>query len=254
MSSLPVGINYEGGKIAEYAVMSPFCLGYINAQIAMDAPFHDQIADESVRMQGRSEKSMEGYNEVQMLSEIDLLIKCIKDFVALTSETGEPLTVIQIARGRSAIDTITLITPLLNANCLSRYQIVTGYKSTSYFAYPSEPFVLLNIGMFGRLTGVETVRPGTIYNPTYTFDVVLCEEEAMRTAGAAGEEHQGTMMKLKADVPRIHRSKNLLHQSAFPELLLLGIDDAMPFVTPAEYNKDAVYRLIDTALNSISHA
>ena len=78
MSLAAVGINYEGGKIIEYAEKIELCIGFINAQIAMDAPFHDQIADESVRALGRSELNMDGYDEIKLTICLDFIISVIK--------------------------------------------------------------------------------------------------------------------------------------------------------------------------------
>lgn len=251
MFTLPVGINYEGGKITDYAEQCPLCLGYVNAQIAMDAPFHNQIADEAVRNVGRSEKSMSGYSETKMISDIDSLMQIIKTFLVVkggASQT-EPLTIIQIARGRSATDTISLITPLLEGNCISRYNITTGYKTGCYFQYPTEPFVLLNIGMFGRLTQVDTITPGSVFNPTYSFDLVPSEDGTDSISGPTVDATRVSThcVAMRSTVPRTHiSSKNLLHNSAFPSLILLGIDDSMPFVTPAVYDKGDMYRLVST--------
>jgi len=249
MSSLPVGINYEGGKIVQYAEQCPQCLGYVNAQIAMDAPFHEQVADETVRITGRSEKSMDGYDETKMLSEINSVIKTVRTFLVncTAQHEVEPLTLIQIARGRSAADTISLISPLLVANLITRYSIASGYKSFSYFQYPTEPFVLLNIGMFGRLTHVDAIAPGTVFNPTHTFEVVR------RQPSCANDSDPSTLtLALQSTAPRTHiNSKNLVCTSTFPSLVLLGIDDAMPFVTPAVYDKEEVYRLVDLVVAQV---
>ncbi len=47
---IPVGINYEGGKIISHVLKYPQqCIAYANCQIAMDAPYHGRVADESHR-------------------------------------------------------------------------------------------------------------------------------------------------------------------------------------------------------------
>ena len=44
---LPVGINFEAGKIITHIKDCPNCVGYANLQIAMDAPYHGRVADET---------------------------------------------------------------------------------------------------------------------------------------------------------------------------------------------------------------
>ena len=51
--SAPVhGVNYESGKIERHAQRLAHCIGSINAQIAMDAPFHGAVANEALRARG----------------------------------------------------------------------------------------------------------------------------------------------------------------------------------------------------------
>jgi GNAT superfamily N-acetyltransferase len=270
--SLPVGINYEGGKISEYAEKSTFCLGYINAQIAMDAPFHDQIANEAVRALGRSEKSMAGYCEERLLVGLDKILALLNNYLALSSkgDSSKPkskLLIIQIARGRSAVETIQLILLLLTKHGIQRFHIATGYKTFDYFAYPQEEFYFLNIGMFGRLSHIEDILPGQICNPVVTYDLSESSNQTTSindatfttTATAAddpfiaGDDKQQTKVFLRTctSLSRSHTSsKNLLIRAnsrstsgtdldssgiQFKDIILLGIDDHMPFVTPEHY-------------------
>ena len=98
MITRAVGINYEGGKITQHASNCDQCVGYINAQIAMDAPLHDQVADESVRSLGRSELSMEGYDEAKLVQGLSHIISTVKEAVVKGSTSFETSTIIQIAR------------------------------------------------------------------------------------------------------------------------------------------------------------
>lgn len=50
-----IGINYEAGNIVRHITKFEGCVGYANIQVAMDAPFADRVADETVRRLGRSE-------------------------------------------------------------------------------------------------------------------------------------------------------------------------------------------------------
>ena len=235
MCDKTVGINYEGGKIIEYAIHCTFCIGYINAQIAMDAPFHGQVADEKVRSEGRSELSMDGYKEEHLVSGLRKVILIVKSFIS--RQHNDALIIFQVARGRSARSTIQLVEPILKACNIVRYLFVTGYRSLDYFQHPEEPFVFVNIGMFGRLTNIDNVNPGDILNPIATFDLV-------RTCN--GE------LQLISKAPRIHTcSKNLLSGSEFDDMMLIGIADEMPFITPNEYNAEDLYEIVRDILDEI---
>ena len=61
----------------------------------------------------------------------------IKSVVWTSGSNNESLTVIQIARGRSATDTIRLLLPLFEKHGLRRFHIVTGYKSFDCFTHPN---------------------------------------------------------------------------------------------------------------------
>ena len=58
-----IGINFEGGKIIKHIKQYKQCIGYVNCQIAMDAPYHvpSRIANNCVRSNGRSESQFKYY-------------------------------------------------------------------------------------------------------------------------------------------------------------------------------------------------
>jgi len=64
-----VGINFEGGKIIKHILQDSNCIAYANLQIAMDAPYHDppRVADETLRLKGRSETQFAGYDEEALI-------------------------------------------------------------------------------------------------------------------------------------------------------------------------------------------
>ena len=92
-----VGINYEGGKIISHILKSENCIAYANCQIAMDAPYHGRVADETIRSKGRSEVQFPGYTDEYLISQLEQIFNYIK------KNYPNIKIVIQIARGRSAV-------------------------------------------------------------------------------------------------------------------------------------------------------
>lgn len=101
-----LGVNYEGGRVLDHALALPGCIGAVNAQIAMDAPFAGHVAHEGVRSQGRSEAQFEGYDEAALVRSLAQLFGAVREQMTDAKAAGDgrqqPLAlVIQIARGRS---------------------------------------------------------------------------------------------------------------------------------------------------------
>ena len=96
--------------------------------------------------------------------------------------------------------------------------------------------------MFGRLNCTDDINPGDVLNLTVSFDLIVNSETQA--------------LALKSITPRHHtHSKNLLlqqNQLVFRELILIGIQDGMKFVTPAEYKKEEMYHIVDKVLDIMS--
>ncbi len=208
LNDICLGVNYEGGKIIEYAKSYDSCVCSINLQIAMDAPFFGDVAHESVRSKGPSETQFKGYNEKYMLNQIkiglDEITQCCKD-------KNANILVIQIARGRSAKQFVTKIKPLIG-NIST--EIICGYHSIEYFKRKDKKlFGFINIGMFARLN--KDIRPGEVFIPIHSWDV----------------EQKSTNNKLFVSK---HRNHNVI--TKLPPMYILGVLESMPFVTPNDYN------------------
>ncbi len=169
-SDLPIGINFESGKIITWETKCKNCIAYANCQIGMDAPYHGRVADESHRTKGRSELNFPGYRE-------DLLIEDLRTiFTHIKNEFAGIKIIIQIARGRSGIQMFDeVFKPLLAELDISEsdYVIKYGYRTSNYFECRDldEDFVFVNIGMFAVLTQIEKVYVGQLCNPVITYNI-----------------------------------------------------------------------------------
>ncbi len=120
----------------------------------MDKPFAEdkskqRVANDSVRFMGRSEKQFDPNCDKRIKSTLLNVLKTITERFS-----SDVLIIFQIARGKSAADTIdTIVTPLLHQFHLKNYRFVTGYRSSNYYCHKSEEsFVFINIGMFAVLS------------------------------------------------------------------------------------------------------
>lgn len=237
--SFVVGINFEGGKIISRELECENCIGWVNCQIAMDAPFaesNSRIADESVRKQGRSEEVF-GYDKKLFQSNIHRIFSHIKNKFAHVD--SEPKIIIQIARGRSGESMFKeVLEPVFEHIGLINYEVLYGYRTKDYYDCTKidEPFVFVNIGMFAVLTHVDDVYVGEICNPVKTWaiqnydtDNFVIESEPIDWFG---------------------EPKNILNDvelEGFKKLYLFGINDDMKFITPADYSEKSIKKLIEIA-------
>ena len=105
-----LGVNFEGHKISEYALGTMGALHCLNLQIAMDAPFHGDVADEATRSVGPSEEGFEGYDPSVLIAGLTKGVEALRDAIdgagdGGDGEEGGPVVrtlVVQIARGRRA--------------------------------------------------------------------------------------------------------------------------------------------------------
>lgn len=221
-----VGINYEGGKIISHILKSENCIAYANCQIAMDAPYHGRVADESIRSRGRSELQFPGYTDEYLISQLEQIFDYIK------INYPDIKIVIQIARGRSGESMINeIIDPILSKLKITDYEFKSGYRSTYYYTpLDTTKFVFVNIGMFAVLTNVENTKVGQICNPTETVIATELTHDK----------------KILSDytVTSFDDKKNILSNMTFQKIKLIGIADTMPFVTPDVYPKSSIDKLI----------
>lgn len=230
-SSNIVGINYEGGKIISHILKSENCIAYANCQIAMDAPYHGRIADESIRSKGRSELQFPGYTDEYLISQFEEIFNYIK-----INYPGIKI-VIQIARGRSAVPMKDeIIGPILSKLKIIDYEFKSGYRSTDYYTpRDTTEFVFVNIGMFAVLTNVGNTKVGQICNPTETIIATELTPDK----------------KILSDytVTSFDNKKNILSNMTFQKIKLIGIADNMPFVTPDVYPKSSINKLIELIIH-----
>jgi hypothetical protein len=196
-------------------------------QIAMDAPYHGRVADETIRSKGRSELQFPGYTDRYLISQLEQIFNYIK----ITYPNIK--IVIQIARGRSAIPMKNeIIDPILSKLKIKEtdYEFKSGYRTTDYYTPTEEKFVFVNIGMFAVLSNVENTNVGQICNPTET--VIATELTPNK--------------KILSDyrVTSFDNKKNILSNMTFQKIKLIGIADSMPFVTPDVYPKSSIDELI----------
>ena len=258
MSSVVRGVNYEGGKIEQHAQRLACCIGSVNAQIAMDAPFHGAVADEALRACGRAEVQFAGYDRERMHAQ---LRRAIDALLRHCEAEGARLLIVQLARGRSAVSMLEEIRHLLppqevasaeagaaesnagGADSTSgpsggvQMRVRFGYRSSDFFRdEPDRPFAFLNVGMFARLDG-EGAAPGEVFVPSHTWDVAVAEDQEAGQGWrsdctlcvVARREHGGNAKSVP--VPGLRSCH------------LLGIADNMPFVTPQHYSLPQLTRL-----------
>jgi len=149
--------------------------------------------------------------------------------------------VVQIARGRSAESTKTdLLLPILQDVGIKDYNFSFGYRSQDYYRSSTDNlFVFVNIGMFGVLSGATRVQVGEICNPVQTFNIHSFENGQFEYDAKA------------ADYGQVDCDVNILNAKEFAslqKLVLFGIADDMPFVTPEAYSAEAVQKLSATGL------
>jgi hypothetical protein len=225
-----VGINFEGGKIISHIKKFKNCVAYANCQIVMDAPYHipPRVADESVRSLGRSESQFKGYDEEKLKNKLGEILNFIKDKYADTK------LVIQIARGRSAEPTFNeVLKPVLDKIGISNIETKYGYRSGDYYKPLDEkPFVFLNYGMYAELSEGTDVTVGEICNPVTTYAVNSYFVD------------QGFKFENKAEFG--DDSKNILNNiTDIKKLVLFGIADEMKFITPEEYKKIHIIKMVE---------
>ncbi len=231
---MPVGINYEGGKIISHILKYPQCIAYANCQIAMDAPYHGRVADESHRQQGRSEINFPGYDERKLIQSLTIILSYIYE------HHHNIVLIIQIARGRSGKQMFDeVLKPLLDVYDSSsaplRYEISYGYRSSDYFRCKSnESFVFLNIGMFAVLTNPLQLDVGQLCNPVATWSIT--SYDAGSTSFVVDPDSFSTFH---------NDPKNILNQfNEIQKIKLYGIEDSMAFITPDVYSQFAIEGLV----------
>lgn len=225
------GINFEGGKIITWQNKCTNCIGWANCQIAMDAPYHSRVADETVRQQGRSEEVF-GYDKELFQMQIK------KIFSYINVQYPGIKIIIQIARGRAGVPMFNeTLKPIFDQIELPNYQVVYGYRTIDYFDCRdlSEPFVFVNIGMFAVLTEVSAIQVGEICNPSKTWTI---------------DKYNGVTKRFNINGQAVDWSddeKNILNKPEFShikKIKLFGIGDCMDFITPDKYHSDAIEELI----------
>jgi hypothetical protein len=229
------GINFEGGKIIKHVLQSKYCTSYANIQIAMDAPYHGRVADEKLRSKGRSELQFPpkyGYSDVLVQCKIYKIIQYIQE------KYPDTKIIMQIARGRSGISMFDevlrqVLFPLglVNADGLpkpNKLKVVYGYRSADYYKYShvKSNFVFINIGMFAVLSNVNVVKVGAICNPVTTYDISDMEMNI-------------------SEKNTFSNDKNVLNSfQDVQKIVLCGIADDMPFITPDVYSKQQINALL----------
>lgn len=226
-----IGINFEGGKIINHIKKYPNCIAYANLQIAMDAPYHGRVADDSVRKEGRSEKFFPGYDESYLIRQLTTVFNYIKDNYPDTKK------VIQIARGKAAVWTRDeILIPLFDDLKIKNYEFVFGYRCADYYSpeIGDEDFVFINYGMFAVLTDVEHVQVAEICNPDTTLNIV---------------DYKDNKMVSDYKISTFNDDKNILNKLDFKHITLAGIADRMKFIVPKDYSKESMDDLIENIKN-----
>ncbi len=202
----------------------------------MDAPYNGRVADEKLRNLGRSELQFDKKYRYS-----DLYVQCqlysILEYI--DKKYPETKIIIQIARGRSGISMFDqVLKPIMNIlgfidkkeQLISKKcTIVYGYRTRDYFkySYQKNDFVFINIGMFAVLTNPKNIRVGRICNPLITYDVLNTEMEI-----------SGKYI--------FSDKKNILNSfTHISKILLYGIADDMPFITPKEYPIKKINKLFE---------
>ena len=226
---LPIGINYESGKIMTHILKFANCVGFANLQIAMDAPFHGRVADETVRSVGRSELQFPGYDEKKLVATLTTIFKAI-----LAKHGADIKIVLQIARGRSAGPTFEeVIKPIFTELGISNYETKFGYRSKDYYVPADKtPFFYVNYGMFAVLSQVEKVAVGAICNPVISMPITKYTASKGFTVS-------------KSKTKKFNSSKNILNSlQEIMKIRLYGIADDMAFITPDVYDIKHIEKLV----------
>jgi len=231
----PIGINFESGKIINHIIKFNNCKGWANCQIAMDAPFAGRIADEEVRKKGPSENSFEGYDEFKLTSNLEEILSYIK------KEYPNIKIVIQIARGKAGIPMFcNVIKPILDKLLIDKkkYTVKFGYRAIDYYNSDNleEDFIFVNIGMYAVLTNIDEIYVGELCNPVQTWNILNYSEEK--------EEFNYEETEFNWE----NNLNNILNNfENIKKIKLFGIADDMNFITPKDYKKNAIDKLIDYA-------
>jgi hypothetical protein len=227
-----IGVNYEAGKIIDNIRSLPNCLAYANVQIAMDAPFSDRVASESVRSKARSELLFEGYNEPLLILKLKEIIIQIK--TEYLNKIPFPKLIIQISRGRASISTRDdIIIPILIELSIpiENVEFIYGYRTREYYSGNEIPFVFLNYGMYGVLTNNDKISVGEICNPILSYSITGIK---------------GNLSFINEGSSFIDDPKNILNNiNNIKKIILFGIEDNMPFITPEVYNVEDFNKLIE---------
>lgn len=226
-----IGINFEGGKIIKHILKNKYCKGYVNCQIAMDAPYQTppRVADETLRTKGRSELQFHGYDEEKLKSKLSIIFKHIID------KYNNTKLVIQIARGRAWKSTFDeVIKPVLDKLNITedKYKIIHGYRSTDYYNHTdNSDFIFFNYGMFAELTDNIKIEVGEICNPVISYDIFrYCLDTGFTFYEKKNFEYD---------------DKNILNNfQDIKKLKLFGIADEMKFITPSVYDKKHIIKLV----------
>ena len=225
-----IGINYEAGKIINHILKYKNCVGYVNIQVAMDAPYAGRVADDTVRQKGRSESQYEkyGYDENKLINDVTRIFNHIKEhYIGIK-------IVIQIARGKAAQSTLDeIILPILKKLEIKTFESKFGYRSTDYYVpITDEKFVFVNYGMFAVLSNINDIRAGQICNPCNTYIINSYSDIDGFAVGEASINYETN-------------DKNILSQMKWLiDVNLYGIADDMPFVIPSVYKEEHIMRLI----------
>jgi len=238
-TDIPIGINFESGKIITHIKKCSKCVGYANCQIGMDAPYHGRVANESHRSQGRSEINFPGYRE-------DLLEKNLFLIFSFIKETNPEIKIIiQIARGRSGVqmyeEVIKKILDDIDLEENTDYNVLYGYRTKDYFNCNnfSEKFIFVNIGMFAVLTNPDKVYVGELCNPVSTWNIL-------------SYDNQNDFFNIKKKIYNFDPDpRNILNNfNQIQKIKLFGISDTMDFVTPDIYSNNSICKLVDFANNN----
>jgi hypothetical protein len=229
------GINYEGGKIIKHILESKHCIGYANVQIAMDAPYNGRVADEKLRDKGRSELQ---FHPKYKYSDVLVQCKLYKILNYIQEKHPDTKIVMQIARGRSGISMYNeVLREVLFPFGLiktdgspnpKKLKVVYGYRTNDYYKYSrvKTDFIFINIGMFAVLTNVNNVGVGTVCNPIITYDI---NDISMNITGKHIFNDKKNILNVFPDISKI---------------MLFGIGDDMPFITPDVYSKKQIQELL----------
>lgn len=227
-----LGVNYEGGKIVAHAESFDACVGVLNVQVAMDAPFQGAVAHEAVRAAGRSETQFPGYDAARLAKGV---ATALEEAANAAAAAGANHLVVQVARGRSADSfwaELAHLLPVAFQPPAGTATVVHGYRSSDYFSSPTAPFVAVNLGMFARLSDAAAVPPGAVFVPASSVDL---QPRQQREAGWTPTTRR---LRYAADGSPAPGSKCL--PTSLPKCALLGLADDMPFVTPQSYELEAL--------------